>query len=197
MNIEPIVLKGDRVVMEPLSLDHVGPLCEFGFDEGVWRWTINKITTEDQMRAYVESALEDQKKAIALPFATKLAEGNKIVGSTRFGNIDAANRKAEIGWTWVDPAWQRSFVNTEAKLLMLTHAFEVWGCVRVEFKTDALNERSRNAILRLGAVEEGILRNHMITDDGRFRNTVYFSIIETEWEQVKAGLIQKLGSFKI
>ena len=196
MNIEPIVLKGDRVVMEPLSIDHVGPLCEFGFDESVWRWTVNKITTEDQMREYVDSALTDQEKGLALPFVTKVSESDKIVGSTRFGNIDAANRKAEIGWTWVDPAWQRSFVNTEAKLLMLTHAFEVWGCVRVELKTDALNGKSRNAILRLGAVEEGIFRNHMITDDGRFRNTVYFSIIDTEWEQVKAGLVQKLRSYQ-
>lgn len=196
MQIEPVVLKGDRVEVEPLNLNHIGPLCEFGFNEDIWRWTVNKITTEDQMRAYVESALNDQGKGIALPFATKLSDGYKIIGSTRFGNIDIANRKAEIGWTWVDPAWQRSFVNTEAKLLMLTHAFEVWGCVRVELKTDALNEKSRNAILRLGAVQEGIFRNHMITDDGRFRNTVYFSIIDTEWEQVKAGLVQKLRSYQ-
>lgn len=181
--------------MAPLGLDHVGPLCEFGFNEDVWRWTVNKITNESEMRSYVESALNDQNKGLSLPFATKLSDGDKIVGSSRFGNIDAANRKAEIGWTWVDPAWQRSFVNTEAKLLMLTHAFEVWGCVRVEFKTDSLNEKSRNAILRLGATEEGIMRNHMITDSGRFRNSVYFSIIDEEWEQVKAGLVQKLGSF--
>jgi N-acetyltransferase len=196
MKIEPVVLKGDRVELEPLSLDHVGPLCEFGFNEDVWRWTVNKIMTEDQMRGYVESALRDKDQGLALPFATKLSDGHTIVGSTRFGNIDVSNRKAEIGWTWVDPAWQRSFVNTEAKLLMLTHAFEVWGCVRVELKTDALNEKSRNAILRLGAVEEGIFRNHMITDDGRFRNTAYFSIIDTEWEQMKAGLVQKLRSYQ-
>ena len=196
MKIEPVVLKGDRVELEPLSLDHVSQLCEFGFNEDVWRWTVNKIKTEDQMQSYVESALSDKDQGLALPFATKLSDGHKIVGSTRFGNIDVSNRKAEIGWTWVDPAWQRSFVNTEAKLLMLIHAFEVWGCVRVELKTDALNEKSRNAILRLGAVEEGIFRNHMITDDGRFRNTAYFSIIDTEWEQVKAGLVQKLRGYQ-
>ena len=196
MKIEPVVLKGDRVELEPLSLDHVSQLCEFGFNEDVWRWTVNKIRAEDQMQSYVESALSDKDQGLALPFATKLSDGHKIVGSTRFGNIDVSNRKAEIGWTWVDPAWQRSFVNTEAKLLMLIHAFEVWGCVRVELKTDALNEKSRNAILRLGAVEEGIFRNHMITDDGRFRNTAYFSIIDTEWEQVKAGLVQKLRGYQ-
>lgn len=196
MTIEPVVLKGDRVEMEPLNLDHVARLCACGLNEDLWRLTANQITTEDEMRSYVESALSDQSRGLSLPFATKLSESDKIVGSTRFGNIDAPNRKVEIGWTWVDPQWQRSFVNTEAKLLMLTHAFEDWGCVRVEFKTDALNEKSRNAILRLGAKEEGTLRNHMITDRGRFRNSVYFSIIDTEWEQVKSGLVQKLRSFQ-
>ncbi|MEO7674928.1 MAG: GNAT family protein [Pyrinomonadaceae bacterium] len=193
MRIEPVTLNGDRVVMEPLDLDDVGQLCDFGLSEEVWRWTVNKIANESEMRSYVESALSDQKKGTSLPFATKLLDSDKIVGSSRFGNIDIVNRKVEIGWTWVDPSWQRSFVNTEAKLLMLTHAFEVWDCVRVEFKTDALNESSRNAILRLGATEEGTLRNHMITNSGRFRDSVYFSIIIEEWERVKAGLVQKLG----
>ncbi len=127
-----------------------------------------------------------------MPFATRELGSNKIVGSTRFGNIDAGNRKAEIGWTWINPQWQRTFVNTEAKLLMLTHAFEVWNCIRVELKTDALNEKSRNAILRIGAKEEGVLRNHMITDGGRYRDSVFFSIIEGEWESVKMNLISKL-----
>ncbi len=196
MVIEPVVLKRDRVELEPLCIDHVAPFCEFGLDQTLWALTANQIATEDAMRLYVESALRDQSNGLAFPFATKLSRENKIVGSTRFGNIDVQNRKVEIGWTWVDPQWQRSFVNTEAKLLMLTHAFEVWGCIRVEFKTDVLNEKSRNAILRLGALEEGILRNHMITDSGRFRNSVYFSIIDKEWGRVKSGLIQKLRSYQ-
>jgi len=114
------------------------------------------------------------------------------VGSTRFGNIDTANRKTEIGWTWINPQWQRTVINTEAKLLMLTHAFEVWKCIRVELKTDVNNEKSRNAMRRIGCVEEGILRNHMVTESGRFRDSVYFSIIDTEWESVKAKLTSKI-----
>lgn len=195
MNVEPVVLKGDRIKLDPLRADHAGPLCEFGLDEELWKLTANQIVTDADMRSYVRTALEDKERGVSLPFVMKLTGGDKIVGSTRFGNIDVTNRKAEIGWTWIDPRWQRSFVNTEAKLLMLTHAFEVWGCVRVEFKTDALNERSRNAILRLGATEEGILRNHMITDTGRNRNSVYFSIIDQEWDRVKTGLMQKLRSY--
>jgi RimJ/RimL family protein N-acetyltransferase len=115
------------------------------------------------------------------------------VGSTRFGNIDPVNRRAEIGWTWINPAWQRTAINTEAKLLMLTHAFEVWKCIRVELKTDANNEQSRKAIARIGAREEGTLRNHMITETGRFRDSVYFSIIDSEWESIKTKLASKLA----
>ena len=117
-----------------------------------------------------------------------------IVGSTRFGNIDRHNRRVEIGWTWINPRWQRTAINTEAKFLMLRHAFETWRCVRVELKTDVLNEKSRAAILRLGAEQEGVLRQHQITDSGRFRDTVYFSIIDTEWEAVKKVLLSRLES---
>jgi RimJ/RimL family protein N-acetyltransferase len=113
------------------------------------------------------------------------------MGSTRFGNIDAPNHRVEIGWTWIGKPWQRTPVNTEAKFLMLQHAFEVWQCIRVEFKTDALNTRSRAAIARLGAKEEGIFRHHMITESGRLRDSVYFSIINDEWPEVKT-LLQKL-----
>ncbi|MBP1601939.1 MAG: Acetyltransferase, family, partial [Acidobacteria bacterium] len=116
-----------------------------------------------------------------------------VVGSTRFANIDRANRRVEIGWTWVSPPWQRSFVNTEAKYLMLKHAFEVMRCIRVEFKTDSLNQRSRAALLRLGAKEEGTLRNHMITSTGRYRHSVYFSIIDSEWPDVKRSIELEQG----
>ena len=147
------------------------------------------------MLRYVETALGEFERKVALPFVTIEKSSNKIIGSTRFGNIDANNRKTEIGWTWINPEWQRTAINTEAKLLMLTHAFETWNCVRVELKTDVLNEKSRNAIRRIGAVEEGILRQHLITDAGRFRDTVYFSIIDSEWQTVKANLKKKLGAF--
>ena len=118
------------------------------------------VKSREDMRRYVEMALADQTRGVALPFVTVELSSDKVVGSTRFGNIDVANRRAEIGWTWITPAFQRTVVNTEAKFLMLTHAFEVWQCIRVELKTDVLNEKSRNAIKRLGAKEEGIFRHH-------------------------------------
>lgn len=142
------------------------------------------------MQKYIEAALDEQKRGISLPFVTIEKSSDKVVGSTRFGNIDRQNRRIEIGWTWINPNWQRTIINTEAKLMMLEQAFEIWKCIRVELKTDALNLKSRNAILRIGATEEGILRQHLITDSGRFRDSVYFSIIDSEWEQVKENLIK-------
>jgi len=135
------------------------------------------------------------RRGVSIPFATVEKSTNKVVGSTRFGNIDVKNRCVEIGWTWITPSRQRTFINTEAKLLMLGHAFEIWKCARVELKTDALNEKSRNAILRLGAKQEGILRRHLITETGRFRDSVYFGIIDSEWQNIKADLKRKLRSF--
>jgi len=115
-----------------------------------------------------------------------------VVGSTRFGNIDPANRRVEIGWTWISPGFQRTYINSEAKYLMLRHAFDVWDCVRVELKTDVLNEKSRAAMLRLGAVEEGVLRRHILTYSGRFRDTIYYSILDHEWPAVRARLEARL-----
>jgi len=140
------------------------------------------------MRTYIRAALDGQELGVALPFVTIWQATDEIMGSTRFGNIDAPNHRVEIGWTWIGKPWQRTPANTEAKFLMLQHAFEVWHCIRVEFKTDVLNARSRAAILRLGAKEEGIFRQHMITDSGRLRDTVYFSVIDDEWPGVKAHL---------
>ncbi len=144
------------------------------------------------MEVYVRNALAERDRGTALPFVTIDNASGKIVGSTRFGNIDTFNRKVEIGWTWINPQWQRTVINTEAKLLMLTHAFEVWKCIRVELKTDANNSVSQQAIKRIGAVEEGVLRHHMITETGRYRDSVFFSIIESEWESAKANLASKL-----
>jgi RimJ/RimL family protein N-acetyltransferase len=144
------------------------------------------------MRTYVEAALREQAAGVSLPFATIDLASGRVIGSTRYGNIDRANRRVEIGWTWVAPPWQRTPVNTEAKYLMLGHAFETLGCMRVELKTDSLNERSRAAILRIGAQQEGIFRNHMVTESGRIRHSVYFSLIDSEWPAVKARLEEKL-----
>jgi N-acetyltransferase len=196
MKVEPVVLEGELVRLEPLKIEHFDALCEVGLDESLWRLTANIVKTREDLRRYVDAALSDFEKGIALPFVTIDRKQNKIVGSTRFGNIDTNNRKTEIGWTWINPAWQRTYINSEAKLLMLTHAFEVWKCIRVELKTDAFNEKSRNAMLRIGAKEEGTLRNHMITESGRFRDSVYFSIIESEWQEVKLNLIAKIRSYQ-
>ena len=196
MKIEPVVLEGDFVRLEPLKIEHFDALCEVGLDESLWRLTSNVVETREDLRRYVENALQDFEKRISLPFVTMdRAAENKIVGSTRFGNIDANNRKTEIGWTWINPAWQRTYINSEAKLLMLTHAFETWKCIRVELKTDLLNDKSKNAMRRMGAKEEGTLRNHMITESGRFRDSVYFSIIDSEWQDVKQNITARLRSY--
>ena len=192
MKVEPVILEGEFVRLEPLRVDHLPALCKVGLDESLWQLTANIVKDKADLERYVRSALADQMRGIAIPFVTIERESGTVVGSTRFGNIDAVNRKAEIGWTWINPRWQRTVINTEAKLLMLTHAFEVWKCIRVELKTDARNERSRNAMRRIGCVEEGTLRNHMITESGHYRDSVFFSIIEGEWESVKAKLASKI-----
>jgi N-acetyltransferase len=182
------------VRLEPMLESHVDALAEVGLEESLWKWIPTACVTLDDMEAYVRSALTDQERDIALPFVTIEQASGKVIGSTRFGNIDTANKRAEIGWTWIARQWQRTAVNTEAKFVMLQHAFETWKCNRVELKTDALNEKSRNAILRIGAKQEGIFRQHMITSSGRLRDTVYFSIIDTEWPEVKQRLSKYLSA---
>lgn len=194
MKVEPVILEGKFVRLEPLRVDHLPGLCRAGLDESIWTWTANVVTSEADIERYVRDALADQSLGTAIPFITVERSNDTIVGSTRFGNIDLANRKVEIGWTWINPKWQRTAINTEAKLLMLTHAFETWNCLRVELKTDSNNNRSRNAIARLGAVEEGTLRKHMITESGRFRDSVIFSITDSEWETVRMNLESKISS---
>ena len=186
------VLTGRQVRLEPLSLKHLDGLCAIGLDAPLWQWTTNRLRDREEMRDYIETALDEQQRGVSLPFATLLTATGQTVGSTRFANMDLKNRRVEIGWTWIGVPWQRTAVNTEAKYLMLCHAFETLGCQRVEFKTDALNSRSRQAILRLGAKEEGVLRRHMVTYSGRLRDTGYFSIRDDEWPSVKARLQAKL-----
>lgn len=187
MDIQPVVLEGQVVRLVPLTRDHHAALCAVGLDPELWRWTTAVVSTPQQMAAYIEAALNDQRRGTALPFATCLRD-SRVVGSTRFGNIDRAHGRVEIGWTWIARPWQRTAVNTEAKYLMLRHAFEQWGCIRVELKTDVLNHVSRQAILRIGAKEEGILRKHMVTETGRIRDTVYFSVLDAEWPPVRDRL---------
>ncbi|MCH7976689.1 MAG: GNAT family N-acetyltransferase [Bacteroidetes bacterium] len=190
---EPVVLEGAHVRLEPLRLSHLDALCEVGLDPDLWKWIPNPISTRYDLEAYVQAALEGQEQGTMLPFTIVERVSGRVVGSTRYGNIDMKNRRLEIGWTWVAKPWQRTAINTEAKLLMLRHAFGLLGCNRVEFKTDALNERSRRAILRLGAKEEGILRKHMTTETDRVRDTVYYSILDDEWPIIEQRLQEMLN----
>ena len=196
MKIERVTLEGLFVRLEPLGEHHHAALCEAGLDPELWKLIPIRVQTPEDMRLWIRKLLEAESKGTDLPFATGDRSSGKVVGGTRFMNIDIVNRHVEIGGTWVAPQWQRTAINTEAKYLMLQHAFEVWKCFRVELKTDALNQKSRDAILRIGAKEEGTLRKHTITWDGRVRDTVYFSILDTEWPRVKLDLEQKIRMAK-
>lgn len=192
-DVGQLTLQGSFVQLLPLSMDHLDALCEVGLDPGIWRWTPTRVRTRDDMRAFMEQTLEAARANTAVPFTTTLRDSARPIGMTRFMSIALEHRRVEIGGTWIAPAWQRTRVNTEAKYLMLRHAFEAWQCMRVEFKTNALNTQSRAAILRLGAHEEGTLRKHSLNDDGSVRDSVYFSILDEEWPAVKQRLEARLA----
>ena len=190
----PISLAGKHVRLEPLRPEHALLLWGIAKDhlDDLFRWIPYRLQTLEDFEALNRQVLEEQERGLSVPFATFECSSNRIVGTTRYMNMDLPNRKVEIGSTWVAPRWQRTVINTEAKYLMLRHAFETWKCLRVELKTDSQNQRSRRAILRLGAKEEGTLRKHMLTWTGRQRDSVYFSILDTEWPEVKSELERKL-----
>jgi RimJ/RimL family protein N-acetyltransferase len=191
--LEPVVLEGSFVRLEPMTLEHHAQLTEVGLDPEIWRLTIVMIRTAEEMRSYMDSALALQRDGTSLPFVTIERSSGRVVGSSRFGNYDAANRRIEIGWTWLARRWQRTVINTEAKYLMLRYAFENLRCVRVELKTDVLNAPSRKAMLRIGAKEEGILRKHTLMWTGRYRDSIYYSILDEEWSEVKGQLEKMLA----
>ena len=193
--VPPLMLQGRFVRLDPLEPTHSAAFWEVAKDSlaDIFRWIPYRMQTLGDFEQVVEKAFAEQSRGESVVFATVESCSGMIIGSTRFMNIDRANSRVEIGSTWIAPAWQRTAVNTEAKYLMLRHAFEVWGCIRVELKTDRLNAKSRNAILRLGAKEEGTFRKHLVTWTGRVRDTVYFSILDAEWPQVKHHLKEKLS----
>lgn len=192
MTPQPVTLNGTQVQLQPLSESHLDALCQVGLDPELWKWIPSQVLDRDQMLRFIRTQLADQEKGTALPFATIERASGKVVGNTRFMNIDMPNKRVEIGGTWIAKPWQRTALNTEAKFLMMRHAFETLGCNRVEWKTDALNTQSRNAILRLGAKQEGIFRQHVVTWSGRLRDSVYFSVIAPEWPDVKQALEAKI-----
>jgi RimJ/RimL family protein N-acetyltransferase len=188
MQPAPVTLEGRLVRLDPMTTGHVDALSEVGLDPRIWEWNAFPVRDRDEMRAYVETALSWEAAGTAVPFVTVDRASGRVVGSTRFGAIDTFNLHVEIGWTWLHPDYWRSGLNTEAKLLMLGHAFGHWGCRRVELKTDAENARSRAAIERIGGRLEGIFRKHMVTATERMRDTAWYSILDGEWPEVRARL---------
>ena len=192
MQISPVTLEGQHTRLEPLTLAHQEALIAAAGDGELWNSTVTVVPARDTMTEYINEALKARARGTELPFVIIRKLSGEVVGTTRFYEIESKDRRVAIGYTWVSRSAQRTAVNTEAKLLLLTHAFEHWRCIRVEFITDVLNQQSRAAILRLGAKEEGILRNHMIMPGGRIRDSGCFSIIAAEWPMVKANLAAKL-----
>jgi RimJ/RimL family protein N-acetyltransferase len=193
LHIEPVTLSTERLVLRPLSLDDVPALAEAARDGELWEKRTTTVPRPEGFEDYVRKALELQAAGLALPFTTVVREGDRVVGSTRYMNIDAAHHRVEIGTTWIAKSWQRSFVNTHAKFLMLRHAFEGLGCLAVELRTHRLNDQSRAAIERLGAKLDGILRQHMIMPDGHIRDTAVYSITRDEWPAVREGLERRMA----
>ena len=189
MKIEPVILTGRIVRLVPLSHDHLADLTEAGNDENIWTFMrYGFVNSWEKMRSMIDSLLAYQTEGTDLPFTVLHLPSGKAIGMTRYLNIEPANRGLEIGGTWYAPAFQRTGVNTECKYLLLQHAFEDLDCIRVQFKTDLRNLRSQKAIERIGAVREGVLRNHVILPDGFIRSSVYYSILSEEWPRVKEGL---------
>ena len=192
MNLQPVTLAGENVRLEPLRLDHTPALACVGWHPELWHLQPAPITTEDDMRHYVQAALSDQQRGSGLPFVIVDTATDQVIGSTRYMDITLQHYRLEVGATWLTPTHQRSPANTEAKLLLLSHAFETLSIKRVVFKTEVLNDQSRKALLRIGAVEEGTFRQHLYTTSGRARDMVYFSILGKEWPAVKAALMARL-----
>jgi len=191
--IEPVTLTGMHATLEPLAREHERAVREAAADGSLWNLWYTSVPAPDKTSAWLDIALDMRERLGAMPFVVRDKVTGDIVGSTRYFNVDAANRRLEIGHTWYARRAQRTAINTECKLLLLTHAFETLQCIAVEFRTHWFNHRSREAILRLGAKQDGVLRNHQVLPDGSKRDTVVFSIIDGEWPAVKAHLRSLLG----
>ncbi len=194
MNIQPVTLEGHVVRLVPMTLEHIPELAIAGDDESIWQYMrYGNIYNEECIRAWVQDLLQAQEIGTDLPFTVFHLDSGQVVGATRYLNINIKDRAVEIGGTWYAVAFQRTAVNTECKYLLLKYAFETLGVIRVQFKTDLRNIRSQHAIERIGAVKEGVLRNHMILPDGYIRHSVFYSIVDEEWPAVKANLEVKLN----
>jgi N-acetyltransferase len=186
--VEPVVLEGERVRLEPLSRTHLEGLAEVALEPAIWRWTVARPTDLAGLAAWLDAAVANAAAGAEMPFATVERASGRPIGSTRFMSIVPEHLRLEIGWTWLGRDWQGTGANREAKYLQLRHAFETLGANRVEFKTDAMNERANPALLGIGATFEGTFRDHMVMPDGRLRSSNYYSVIRPEWPEVKARL---------
>jgi len=186
--IEPVILTGTRATLEPLAREHEAAIKKAAADGELWKLWYTSVPAPDKTSEWLDIALDMRERLGAMPFVVRDQASGAIVGSTRYFNVEAANRRLEIGHTWYARSAQRTAINTECKLLLLTHAFESLRCIAVEFRTHWFNHRSREAILRLGAKQDGVLRNHQISPDGSRRDTVVFSIVDGEWLAVKRNL---------
>jgi N-acetyltransferase len=193
--LEPITLEGKYIILRPPLLDDIESLSKAARDGEVWNSRFSQFPHPNEMQKYIQGILDLSSKGLILPFITIDKTSNTIVGTTRYLNIDYENHRLEIGHTWIAKSWRKTYVNTEAKFLLLQYAFEKLECIAVEIRTDILNTVSRKAIQRLSAKQDGILRHHKIMRDGRIRDTVCYSIIKPEWKQVKANLIEKLCKY--
>ena len=194
MEVKPIILQGKYVRLEPMSEAHSPALAEIGVGQPFWDFMVyGRMETADDMREWVQDILARAEKGTDVPFVAIHFDSGRVAGASRYMNIMPNDRGLEIGGTWYGADYQRTVVNTECKYLLLQHAFEKLGCIRVQLKTDLRNERSQRAIERIGAVKEGVLRNHMILPDGHYRHSVYYSILDTEWPQVKKRLEEMMN----
>ena len=194
---KPMILSHNDVLLRPLTIDDCESFYNAGKAEQLWRWVIpNHCLTLQTATHWVEQALKNKDKGLEVPFAIIDKTSNKFIGSTRYCTIKRNDRSIEIGHTFIQPEFQRTAINTQAKYLLLKHAFEQLGAIRIELRTHERNQKSRNAIMRVGASFEGILRNSRILDNGELRNTALFSVIESEWPQVKSDLQQKIAHYQ-
>jgi RimJ/RimL family protein N-acetyltransferase len=195
LTIEPTTLEGRYIVLRPPSIDDRDGLSIAAIDGEIWNNRFSQFPNLNEIEKYIQEMLDLSSKGSILPFVTIHKASNTIVGTTRYLNIDYENHRLEIGHTWIAKSWRKTYVNTEAKFLMLQYAFEKLACIAVEIRTDVLNIVSRQAIQRLGAKQDGILRHHKIMRDGRIRDTVCYSIIKPEWKQAKENLMKKLMKY--
>jgi RimJ/RimL family protein N-acetyltransferase len=193
--LEPVTLEGRYIILRPPSIDDINGLSIAARDGKIWNSHFSQFPNPNEIQKYIQEMLDLSSKGSILPFITIHKASNTIVGTTRYLNIDYENHRLEIGHTWIAKSWRKTYVNTQAKFLMLQYAFEKLACIAVEIRTDVLNLVSRQSIQRLGAKQDGILRNHKIMRDGRIRDTVCYSIIKPEWKEVKKNLIKKLMKY--